>query len=175
MLDALVRDGLLTPEEARLARLPVAEDFIVESDSGGHTDNQALTALFPIISSLRDEVVAEQEYTFPIRLGAAGGLGTPSAVAAAFSLGALWSQGRSIKGVWSPVYIRPVGRCWLQRTADVVMAPAADMFELGVEFRVLRGTMFANEPCLYIYEACILWMPSVPMIGLGWKKIFRQI
>ena len=30
--------------------------------------------------------------------------------------------------------------------ADVIMAPAADMFELGVEVQVLkRGTMFGNR------------------------------
>ncbi|HJL32316.1 MAG TPA: 2-nitropropane dioxygenase, partial [Polyangiaceae bacterium LLY-WYZ-15_(1-7)] len=60
MLEPLVRDGKLTPEEAALAqRVPVAEDITVESDSGGHTDNQALGAIFPIIATLRDRLAAE--------------------------------------------------------------------------------------------------------------------
>ena len=47
MLDALVADGLLTADEAELARaLPVAEDYTIESDSGGHTDNRPLAPLF---------------------------------------------------------------------------------------------------------------------------------
>ena len=181
MLDALVRDGLLTPEEARLgARLPVAEDFIVESDSGGHTDNQALTALFPIISSLRDEVVAEQAYTRPIRLGAAGGLGTPSAVAAAFSLGAAFVVTGSVNQGCVESGLHTTGRQMLASAglADVVMAPAADMFELGVEVQVLqRGTMFANRAkrLWRIYDAC----DSLDAIGPDdrarlEREIFRQ-
>ncbi|MHC4392912.1 MAG: nitronate monooxygenase, partial [Planctomycetota bacterium] len=44
MLAQLVRRGLLSAEEARLAaHVPVAEDLTVESDSGGHTDNRPLT------------------------------------------------------------------------------------------------------------------------------------
>ncbi len=43
LLDGLVRDGLLSADEAALAaHVPVAEDIIVESDSGGHTDNRPL-------------------------------------------------------------------------------------------------------------------------------------
>ena len=91
MLQALVAEGKLTTEEARLAAmLPVAEDFTVEADSGGHTDNQTLTALFPTILDLRDHLTAEHGYSRPIRIGAAGGLGTPSAVAAAYALGAAY-------------------------------------------------------------------------------------
>ena len=40
--------------------------------------------------------------------------------------------------------------------ADVTMAPAADMFELGVELQVLkRGTMFAPRArsCTQLYRA----------------------
>jgi trans-AT polyketide synthase/acyltransferase/oxidoreductase domain-containing protein len=91
MLRALVADGLLTAAEAELARgSPVAEDITVEADSGGHTDNQALTALLPTILSLRDELARSAGYARPIRVGAAGGLGTPGAVAAAFALGAAY-------------------------------------------------------------------------------------
>jgi trans-AT polyketide synthase/acyltransferase/oxidoreductase domain-containing protein len=77
--------------EAELAaRVPVAEDITVEADSGGHTDNQPLTALFPVILALRDELCAKHGYTRPIRVGAAGGSARRSAVAAAFALGAAY-------------------------------------------------------------------------------------
>ena len=50
MLAALGQKGLLTSGEIELARrLPVAEDFTVEADSGGHTDNRPLTVLLPAI------------------------------------------------------------------------------------------------------------------------------
>lgn len=147
MLSALVKKGLLTADEARLAaNLPVAEDYTVEADSGGHTDNQSLTALFPIILSLRDEIAAKRGYKRPIRIGAAGGLGTPSAVAAAYALGAAYALTGSVNQGCVESGLHESGRQMLATAdlADVIMAPAADMFELGVEVQVLqRGTMFA--------------------------------
>ena len=146
MLANLVAEGQLTPEEARLAAtLPVAEDFTVEADSGGHTDNQSLTALFPTILDLRDRLAAEHGYSRPIRVGAAGGLGTPSAVAAAFALGAAYVLTGSVNQAAIESGLSDEGKALLAQAglADVVMAPAADMFELGVEVQVLkRGTLF---------------------------------
>ena len=147
MLRALVAEGKLKHAEAELAaRLPVAEDITVEGDSGGHTDNQTLVALFPLILALRDELTARYGYTRTIRVGAAGGLGTPSAVAAAFSLGAAYVVTGSVNqsaveaGLSEPAK-KMLAECGI---ADVAMAAAADMFELGVKLQVLRrGTMFA--------------------------------
>ena len=147
MLETLVAKGLLTAEEGRLGRrVPVAEDITVESDSGGHTDNRPLSSLFPGILSLRDEVARDRAYSRPIRIGAAGGIGTPSAVAAAFSLGAAYVLTGSINQACVESGLDAGGRAMLAEAgvADVIMAPAADMFELGVEVQVLRrGTMFA--------------------------------
>lgn len=147
ILDGLVASGQLTAEEARLgAQVPVAEDIIVESDSGGHTDNRPLSALFPTILSLRDEIARVRGYGRPIRVGAAGGLGTPAAVAAAFSLGAAFVLTGSVNQACIESGLDAGGREMLAGAgiADVIMAPAADMFEMGVEVQVLRrGTMFA--------------------------------
>ncbi|MCO4770463.1 MAG: PfaD family polyunsaturated fatty acid/polyketide biosynthesis protein [Deltaproteobacteria bacterium] len=147
MVQGLVDRGLLTAEEARLAaRVPVAEDFIVESDSGGHTDNRPLGALLPTLLGLRDEIAAEHSYSRPIRMGAAGGIGTPSAAAAAFALGAAFVVTGSVNQGCVESGLDASGRAMLAEAdlADVIMAPAADMFEMGVEVQVLRrGTMFA--------------------------------
>ncbi len=146
MLDALVRAGKLTAREAELAaHVPIAEDITVESDSGGHTDNQPLTAVFPMIATLRDAMIAEHGYRRPVRLGAAGGLGTPRAVAAAFSLGAAYVLTGSVNQASLESGLSTEGKKMLCQAGigDVVMAPAADMFEQGVEVQVLkRGTMF---------------------------------
>lgn len=76
LLRVLLDRGQITAEEAALAaRVPVAEDITVESDSGGHTDNWPLMALLPTILSLRDELAGG--YARPVRVGAAGWLGTP--------------------------------------------------------------------------------------------------
>jgi trans-AT polyketide synthase, acyltransferase and oxidoreductase domains len=146
MLQDLLARGLLTAEEVALARtLPVAEDVTVEADSGGHTDNQSLVALFPAIMNLRDVLSAEYKYTRPIRIGAAGGLGSPSALAAAFSMGAAYVVTGSVNQASLEAGLSDAGKAMLAQAdvADVIMAPAADMFELGVKVQVLRrGTMF---------------------------------
>ena len=142
----LVEQGHISPQEAQLARhLPVAEDIIVEADSGGHTDNRPLTALLPVMIALRDEMARKHKYQRPIRVGAAGGLGTPSAVAAAFSMGAAFVLTGSVNQAAVESGLSEEGRRMLATAgiADVTMAAAADMFELGVKLQVLkRGTMF---------------------------------
>ena len=149
ILDPLVQKGLLTAEEAQLARrVPVAEDITVESDSGGHTDNRALGAVFPIIAELRDRVVAEHGFTRPIRVGAAGGIGTPRSLAGAFAMGAAYVVTGSVNQGAIESGLSPEGKAMLAQAqmADVMMAPAADMFEQGVEVQVLkRGTMFGSR------------------------------
>lgn len=147
ILRTLRERGQLTAEEARLAaELPLAEDVTAEADSGGHTDNRPLTALLPAILGLRDRVAAERGYRRAVRVGAGGGLGTPSSVAAAFSLGASYVVTGSVNQACVESGLHESGRRLLAEAgiADVIMAPAADMFELGVTVQVLRrGTMFA--------------------------------
>jgi trans-AT polyketide synthase/acyltransferase/oxidoreductase domain-containing protein len=147
LLSALVERGHLSAAEAQLAaQLPLAEDLTAEADSGGHTDNRPLTALLPTIARLRDRIAAERGYARPIRIGAAGGLGTPAAVAAAFALGAAYVQTGSVNQACVESGLGERGRTMLAQAemADVIMAPAADMFELGVDVQVLRrGSLFA--------------------------------
>jgi PfaD family protein len=156
MLSALVAKGLLSAREAELAaHVPVAEDVTVEADSGGHTDNQALVALLPALMALRDEVVAKHRYVRPVRVGAAGGLGTPAAVAAAFGMGAAYVLTGSVNQAAVESGLSEAGKRMLAEAdvADVVMAPAADMFELGVQVQVLkRATMFGVRAAK-LYEA----------------------
>ena len=156
MLRALVAQNLLTQSEADLAaKVPVAEDVTVEADSGGHTDNQLLVALFPTIMALRDELVLQHGYDRPIRVGAAGGLGTPGSLAAAFSMGAAYVVTGSVNQAAVEAGLSDAGKAMLAEAdvADVIMAPAADMFELGVNVQVLkRGTMFGVRSSK-LYEA----------------------
>ena len=149
MVNALVARGQLTAEEAALSqRVPVAEDYTVEADSGGHTDNRALPALLPLILRLRDAMAVEHAYTRPMRVGAAGGIGTAAAAASAFSMGAAYVLTGSINQSAIESGLSDVGRELLAAAdmADVVMAPSPDMFELGVKVQVLRrGTLFAQR------------------------------
>ncbi len=147
ILEALKNQGRLTAEEVQLASfIPLAEDIIVESDSGGHTDNRPLTALFTTITGLRDGLQKKFGFPTPVRVGAAGGLGTPTAIAAAFQLGASFVLTGSINqaSVEAATSLEAKQLLAKAEISDVIMGPAADMFELGVKVQVLRrGTMWA--------------------------------
>jgi len=158
ILDQLLHAGKITREEGQLAaRVPVAEDITVEADSGGHTDNRPLVSLLPVILAQRDALAARFGYTRPVRVGAAGGLGTPGAVAAAFSLGAAYVLTGSVNQSAVEAGTSALVKEMLAEAQlpDVTMAPAADMFELGVKVQVLkRGTMFASRANA-LYEAYV--------------------
>lgn len=147
MVQGLLEKGELTQEEARLSRrVSVAEDITVEADSGGHTDNQSLTCIFPAVLRVREHCVRTHDLRRPIRVGAAGGLGTPDALAAAFALGAAYVMTGSVNQSALESGLHPEGKRLLGQAGlgDVTMAPAADMFEMGVKVQVLkRGTLFA--------------------------------
>lgn len=149
ILAQLVQQKKLTEQEAQLAsHIPLAEDITVEADSGGHTDNRPLTALFPTIQTLAAKLMQQYQYKNPIRIGAAGGIGTPQAVAAAFTLGADYVLTGSVNQCAVESGLSEEGRKLLLEAgiADVMMAPAADMFEMGVKLQVLkRGTLFGSR------------------------------
>src|SRR5206468_8273040 len=79
-------------------------------------------------------------------VGAAGGISTPWAAAAAFAMGAAYVVTGSVNQACVEAGTSDAVRKMLAeaRQADIAMAPAADMFEMGVKVQVLkRGTMFA--------------------------------
>lgn len=147
LLNQLVAEHAITEQEALLAKqIPLSEDIIVESDSGGHTDNRPLNALFPAIMLLRDRLTLAHNYPRPIRLGAAGSLGTPVSVAAAFALGASFVLLGTVHQAAIESGISDDSRLLLAQAGltDIAMTASADMFELGVKVQVLkRGTLMA--------------------------------
>ncbi|PCI36746.1 MAG: 2-nitropropane dioxygenase [Elusimicrobia bacterium] len=180
-LKELVANGDLTPEQAKLAaEVPVAQDITAEADSGGHTDNRPSVTLWPTLLSLRNRMQEKFGYAQRLRVGAAGGISTPASAAAAFAMGA------------SYILIGSVNQCTLEAgtsdavrkmlaavgQADVSMAPAADMFEMGVQVQVLkRGTMFAMRAAklysLYLSNDSLESIPAPERARLE-KDIFRD-
>ena len=82
----------------------------------------------------------------PPRVGAAGGISTPWSAAAAFAMGASYVVVGSVNQSCVESGTSDAVRKMLAQAqqADIAMAPAADMFEMGVKVQVLkRGTMFA--------------------------------
>ena len=159
-LRPLIESGEITAEQAAMAEsIPVAQDLTAEADSGGHTDNRPFVTLLPTMLALRDELQSQYGYRERLRVGAAGGIGSPAAAAAAFAAGASYILTGSINQACVESGTSQRVRDMLRQThqADVAMAPAADMFEMGVRVQVLkRGTMFAMRGAkLYeLYRTC---------------------
>jgi trans-AT polyketide synthase, acyltransferase and oxidoreductase domains len=155
VLDHLIAHGMLTVEEAALARrVPVAEDVTAESDSAGHTDNRPLGVLLPTLLHLRTTVAGRLGCP-PVRVGAGGGLGTPDAVAGAFAMGASYVVTGSVNQASVEAGLSTEAKALLAQAdiADTCMAPASDMFELGVSLQVLRrGSLFAGRAA-QLYDA----------------------
>ena len=146
-LRKLVNQGLISHDQAAMAaEIPMTDDLTAEADSGGHTDNRPALTLLPTLQALRDEVTSAYNYPNPVRIGLAGGIATPESAAAAFAMGAAYVLTGSINQACLEAGTSDTVRQMLAEAdqADVTMAPAADMFELGVKVQVLkRGTMFA--------------------------------
>lgn len=146
MLQILVADGSISAQQAEWARrIPVACDLTAEADSGGHTDNRPLVTLLPTMLALRDQIQDEFHYAERPRVGAAGGISTPAAAAAAFAMGAAYVVTGTVNQACIESGTSDLVRGMLAaaKQADTAMAPAADMFEMGVKVQVLKqGTMF---------------------------------
>ena len=96
--------------------------------------------------ALRDELQEKYQYSQPVRIGIGGGISTPESVLAAFIMGAAYVVTGSINHASIEAETSDFTKQQLAKAAmtDVTMAPAADMFEMGVNVQVLkRGTMFA--------------------------------
>jgi trans-AT polyketide synthase/acyltransferase/oxidoreductase domain-containing protein len=146
IVQALLARGEVSGEEADCARdVPMADDLCVEADSAGHTDHGVAYALLPFIIRLRDEAVRARGYPTTVRVGGAGGIGTPEAVAATFLLGADFVLTGSINQCTLEAGTSDAVKDMLQAASvqDTGSAPSGDMFELGAEVQVLRkGVLF---------------------------------
>jgi trans-AT polyketide synthase, acyltransferase and oxidoreductase domains len=151
----LVAAGRLTQQEAELGRsLPVAGDICVEADSAGHTDQGVAYALMPAMLHLRDQLMSRFAYQRRIRVGAAGGIGTPEAAAAAFIMGADFITTGSINQCTVEAGTSDSVKDMLQdmNVQDTAYAPAGDMFETGAKVQVLRKGVFFPGRANKLYE-----------------------
>ena len=143
----LERSGRLSADEAAVApSLAMVDELCVEADSGGHTDRGVAGVLLPAARELRDAAAARYGYPRVPRVGLAGGLGTPRAVAAAFVLGAEFVLTGSINQCTVEAATSDTVKDMLAAADvhDVDLAPAGDMLEIGARIQVLRrGSLFA--------------------------------
>jgi trans-AT polyketide synthase, acyltransferase and oxidoreductase domains len=181
LVRGLLEAGEITAAQAELARrVPLADDLTAEADSGGHTDGRPLSVLLPELIALRDRVRRETGQRHGTRVGAAGGIGTPASACAAFAMGAAYVVTGSINQASVEAGQSAAAKRLLaaSRSTDCMLAPSADMFEMGVEVQVLgHGTMFAVK-ARRLYEcyrahAGIEDIPGAERASLE-ERIFRR-
>lgn len=145
-ISQLLDKKMITLKEAELSRnISMADALTAEADSGGHTDNRPALTMLPVMISLRDRIKAKYKFDKSVWVGLGGGIATPESTAAAFAMGAAYVLAGSINQACVEAGTSDAVKKMLAdaKQADVTMAPAADMFELGVKVQVLkRGTMF---------------------------------
>jgi trans-AT polyketide synthase, acyltransferase and oxidoreductase domains len=180
MLRELLTAGEITQAQAELAgHIPMAQDVTAEADSAGHTDNRPAITLVPTLLALRNRFQEQYDYSQPLRVGAAGGIATPASAAAAFTMGAAYVATGSVNQACVESGSSDVVRQMLAEAeqADTIMAPAADMFEMGVKVQVLkRGTMFAMRAAkLYELYRTYEGLEKIPAADRAMleKTIFR--
>lgn len=181
ILNQLVVEKKITELQARLAlQVPMADDVTVEADSGGHTDNRPLICLLPTMIALRDELQEKHHYPQAVRIGAAGGISTPASALAAFMMGASYIVTGSVNQACVESNACDYTKKLLAQAdmADVIMAPAADMFEMGVKVQLLkRGTLFPMRAQklfeLYSHYNSIEEIPTAEREKLE-KQVFKR-
>lgn len=151
----LLEQHVITHEQAELLReIPMADDICVEADSGGHTDHGVAYVLMPAMLKLRDDMMSKHGYKKRVRVGAAGGIGTPEAAAAAFMMGADFILTGSINQCTVEAGTSDSVKDLLSQmnVQDTESAPAGDMFELGARVQVLRKGLFFPARANKLYD-----------------------
>lgn len=155
IISELVSGNKITLEEAELSReYPLVDDICAEADSGGHTDGVSPYSLIPSIIRLKNEMTERHRYRNNIRVGAAGGIGTPEAAAAAFMLGADFIVTGSVNQCTVEAAISDEVKDMLQQMniQDTGYAPAGDMFEMGAKVQVLKKGLLFPARANKLYE-----------------------
>lgn len=155
IITKLLTRNKITPEEAELLKtVPMADDICAEADSGGYTDGGVAFALMPAFIKLRAEMMMKYQYQKQIRVGAAGGIGTPEAAAAAFMLGADFVLTGSINQCTVEAATSDAVKDLLQQIniQDTEYAPAGNLFELGAKVQVLKRGVFFPARANKLYD-----------------------
>ena len=140
----LLAAGHLQRGEAELAPwLSMASDLCVRADGAGATEQGAALALFPVFERLRRRQPAGSP-AHRVRLGLAGGIGTPEAAAAAFVMGADFISTGSINQctVEAATSDRVKDQLAGAGIHDTTYVPEDASFELGGRAQVLKRGLF---------------------------------
>lgn len=147
LINQLLDEGKISTEQAEWAKhVPMSYDICVEADSGGHTDSGIAMVILPVIQQQREKIQLELNLSERIRVGLAGGIGTPESIVCAFMMGADFVLTGSINQCTVEAGTSDIVKDLLQdmNVQDTDYAPAGDMFEMGAKVQVLKkGVLFS--------------------------------
>lgn len=177
LLAKLLADGLIDSNQADLAaQLPLADDLCVLADCGGHTDLGSSATLLPAILQLREQLAREFPPAGAVRIGAAGGLGTPHALASVLMLGAEFIETGSINQCTVEANVNDSVKDLLQgvNVQDTDYAPAGELFELGARVQVVKKGVFFPARANKLYQ---LWRhcESLEQIAPDTRRTIEEI
>lgn len=155
IVSKLLAENKISREEANLLKeVPLAEDICAEADSARQNDGGASSSLLPAMIKLRDEMMDKFRYKKKIRVGSAGGIGTPEAAAAAFVLGAEFIMTGSINQCTVEADTSDVVKDLLQQmnVQDTELVPSGDMFEFAAKVQVLKKGVFFHVRANKLYD-----------------------
>ena len=174
LVDELLSEGLISPQEAEIAQLiSLASDVTVEADSGGHTDQGVALSLVPMVIAIKDQAMITYQFTDPILIGLAGGIGSPAAVKAAFALGVDYVVTGSINQCSVESGASEAVKEILSQVGphDMGIAPAGDMFEVGAKVQVVKKGLRFCERANKLYD----WYHRYDSIEALPDKIITQL
>lgn len=154
LVNELWSENLITSEEKELSRkIIIATDLCVEADSGGHTDQGNPFAILTSIKAVK-KTMAANPFVEKVRVGVAGGIGTPQSMSAAYILGADFVLTGSINQATVEAGTSDVVKDMLSKIdiQDTTYAPAGDMFEIGAKVQVLKKGVFFPARANKLYE-----------------------
>ena len=152
-VEKLLSSKAISLEQAHLSKsISMADDITVEADSGGHTDQKAAFVLIPEIIRLKNNFA--KAFSYPIHVGAAGGIGSPEAVFSAFMLGADYVVTGSINQCTVEAGTSVVVKQLLSTVDihDMAIAPAGDMLEYGAKVQVVKKGSLFHTRASKLYE-----------------------
>lgn len=159
LVEKLLADKEITPHQAALAKkVFIVDDVCVEGDPGWRSSQAVNMINLPEVIRLRkvqmEKYQPQLHMSFSPRVGSAGGIGTPEAMAAVFSLGADFVMTGSINQCSVEASVSDKVKNILQSLSpqDTCHVPAGEVFESGAKVQVVRKNSFFPSRAQKLYD-----------------------
>ncbi|WP_340201865.1 ACP S-malonyltransferase [Ascidiimonas sp. W6] len=155
IIDQLLEEGSITQKQANQAsRIAIADELIIENNSGWNYIEYSTEVLLPLITQLRDELYQKHRFGYKAGIGVAGDIGTSYSASTAFLLGADFIVTDTINFCSKESNLSPNAKQLLQEVSiqDIEFAPSFNQFEIGGKIKTLRKGVFFPARANILYD-----------------------